>query len=146
MASSCARRGLVRYCCDVIEDAKNWRVHTADVLGTLQAELGPDAGSRNRRARPFDHRRSVVEPIPRYGPSRHHRQIEPSHSRDCECASTDAWFGCTRTAISAPADGAFNRKKMKPHETLSKSSTPERLEFAGSLWREHRTRQSTRAS
>jgi hypothetical protein len=54
--------------------------------------------------------------------------------------------GCTRTASSASADGAFNRKKMKSHETLSKSSTPEQLELAGSLWREHRTRRSTRAS
>jgi hypothetical protein len=42
--------------------------------------------------------------------------------------------GCTRTASSASADGAFNRKKMKPDEILSKSSTPEQLEeLAGSL-------------
>src|SRR5262245_23366019 len=28
--------------------------------------------------------------------------------------------GCTRTASSASADGAFNRKKMKSHETFTK--------------------------
>ena len=36
--------------------------------------------------------KGAVEPIPRYGPGHHHRQIEPSHSRGCECASTEAWL------------------------------------------------------
>jgi len=39
VASAFVRREPVRYCCDVIEDAKNWRVRTADVLDTLKTAL-----------------------------------------------------------------------------------------------------------
>ena len=44
----------------VIEWAKNWRVHTTDVLETLQRSNGRDGGSGNRRARLFDHRRREI--------------------------------------------------------------------------------------